>query len=456
MALTGKKRKRRLEQLPGTGKKSGWNWIDGQQSEFETAAVTIVVNFPILELPVNLIYDILSRLPLRSICCCRLVCKTFLELLAQPYFAQLHLAKTSLTTVSLALQKNIFQQGLLCFHLLDIDEVSKGAPCSTACHHDICRAGSPSHPCRSLTTQNADFYFSAREAVIVGSCNGLLCLYYALQNAYVILNPILGEYVVSGCLPSSTPAYTYMNHSGFGFCPGTRQYKIVRFMCVTYVVGSLVFTPETEVMVEIHTLGSTSWRKIYNVPCPKIQGSFDPLLNGCFHWITTSCKPSDLICSLDLEKECLKHLPTPRHFSQSYVNKISWITVGILGGCLCLCYVYEDNLFEAWVMKDYGVKESWTKDFSITINFYSGLRLEHLNRPIKFLNNGDLWLVSDNSVVSFSPRAGTFKDFKVLEPWVTEVVVHTPSFISLKHALQGNNLEVKYLGRARPAKISVM
>ncbi|KAL3515783.1 hypothetical protein ACH5RR_022685 [Cinchona calisaya] len=455
MALIGKKRKRRLGQLIGRGKKNDLNWIDLKPPEVETAAVTTSVNFPILELPINLIYDILSRLPLKSICRCRRVCKAFLEILKHPYFAQLHLSRTPSITVSLALQKHIGHQGFLCFHLLDLDEVSRAAPCSTVCYHDVCHSRSQPHPYRSLTLQNADFYFYDRGATVVGSCNGLLCLYYPLQNAYCVFNPILGEYVVCPCLATSTAAYTYFHQSGFGFCPSTGQYKIFRFMCATSV-DSLTILTKTEILIEMHTLGFESWRKIYDVPCPRIPGSFDPFLNGCFHWITTSQKPSDLICSLDLEKECFSLLPPPCHFSQSYVNKISWITVGILGGCLCLCYVYEDNLFEVWVMKDYGVKESWVKDFSIAIDFYSGLNMEHLNHPIKFLDNGDLWLVSGNSLVSFCPRAGTFKDFKVLESWKTEVVVHIPSFISLRHALEGKNLEVKNLGRARPADIRVI
>lgn len=455
MALTGRKRKRQLEHFTDRGKKVVWNWIDVPQLELETASTTTSVKFPILELPTNLIFDILSRLPLKSICRCRSVCKTFLELLEHPYFAQLHLAKASSTTVSLALQKHIGYQGFLCFHLIDLDDVSKAAPCSTVCYHDVCHARSHPHPDHSLTTQNAEFYFYDRGAAVVGSCNGLLCLYYALQNAYCIFNPVLGEYVVCPCQTLSAPAYTYINHSGFGFCSSTRQYKIVRFMCVASV-DSLASLPKTEVVVEIHTLGSESWRKMHNVPHPKIQGSFNSFLNGCLHWITTSRKPSDLICSLDLEKECIRILPPPYHFSQSYVNKISWITVGTLRGCICLCYVNDDNLFEVWVMKDYGVKESWIKDFSIDINFYSGLRMEHLNHPIKFLNNGDLWVVSGNALVSYCPRAGTFKDLKVLDSWKTEVIVHIPSFISLKHALEGKHVEVKNLSRVRPSKISVI
>lgn len=93
----------------------------------------------------------------------------------------------------------------------------------------------------------------------------------------------------------------------------------------------------------------------------------------------------------------------------------------------------------------YGAKESWTKHFSIDINFYCGLRGEDFHHPIKFSHNGDLWLVSKfNSVVSYCPEKRSFKDLCPLGAlWKTEVIAHIPSFLSLKNAVAGQNLEAK-------------
>ncbi|XP_021853486.2 F-box protein CPR1-like isoform X2 [Spinacia oleracea] len=44
------------------------------------------------------------------------------------------------------------------------------------------------------------------------------------------------------------------------------------------------------------------------------------------------------------------------------------VGLGILDGCLCLSISYNkvcDSDFDVWVMKEYGVAESWTKLISI-------------------------------------------------------------------------------------------
>uniref|UniRef100_A0A5B7CAE4 F-box domain-containing protein n=1 Tax=Davidia involucrata TaxID=16924 RepID=A0A5B7CAE4_DAVIN len=413
-----------------------------QQQQCQTRETMSELNFRILELPTHIICDILSRLPLKSILYCRCVCKMFLKILTDSYFAKIHLTKAPTTTASLILREHFGLSGFLYIYMIDLDETSSTS-CSTDYHHS--RGGGCCRPRHALTKQNAELRFRDGKATLVGSCNGLLCLYHAsLQNPiYHICNPILGEYTVVPHLIPSTSVYTYLNYSGFGFCPKTNQYKVIRFMCLTSFDPFTALTLRKTV-AEIYTLGSESWRSISDAPSPKTQGSFDPFLNGALHWITDSRRASDLICSFDLEAEQFRPVPPPAHFDPDYVRKISWINIGVLRGCLCICYVFGDAQFEVWVMKDYGVKESWIKEFAINVKFYCGLRVEDLHQPIKFLNNGDLWFIcKSHSLVSYSPQKGTFRDFKALGPHKTEVIVHIPSFISLKDTAMGKNLKVK-------------
>ncbi|XP_059652057.1 F-box protein At3g07870-like [Cornus florida] len=398
-----------------------------KQQQFQTTAMLRGLNFCILELPVHIICDILSRLPLKTIICCKCVCKLFLKLLTDPYFAKVHLTNSS--TAALIIRESFSISFYI--YMLNLDETT-----STACSTDdpLHRF----HPSHALNKKNAELRFRNGEATLVGSCNGLLCLYSnsSKESSYYICNPILGEYMVVPSRIPSTPFCNYLNHSGFGFCPRTNQYKVIRFLRSTDFEQNL-----SKTVAEIHTLGTDSWRSIKDAPCPKAKGSFDSLLNGALHWIADSRTTSDLICSFDLETEQFRPVPPPAHFDTAYTSKISWINVGALGGWLCICYVFSDAQFEVWVMKDYGVKESWIKEFVIDTKFYCGLRVEDLHQPIKFLNNGELWLIcGSKSLVIYSPEKGTFRDFKTLELPKAEVIAHIPSFISLKDTVIGKSL----------------
>lgn len=419
--------KRRSEHIM-VSERRGDNVIDEQQC-INTKASTNTQFFPLLELPVHIICDIISRLPLMNIFQCRCVCKMLLKLLKDPYFSKIHLARAPTLTTNLILEENMGKWGALHFFTCDLSE-STLSSCSSDNQNIHCyfSRGLP-----ALSKLNAEFSFRTQRLTLIGSCNGLLCLYFDSPSKpfYGICNPILGECIKLPRLPASTPLFTYAKHSGFGYCPRMKQYKVVSFMYLTS--ADPLNSIDSKIMVaEVHTLGSDSWRRIENAPRPK-RNSFDPFLNGALHWITTSSRPSELISSLDLEREMFKFVPPPAHFDVSYVNKVSWINVGVLRGCLCICYIYEDSDFEVWVMREYGVKQSWIKEFSIDMKFYCKLQVEDLHRPIKLFSNGDLWFISSfDSLVSYSPQKGTFRELRSMGPWKTEVTAHDLSFISLK------------------------
>ncbi|XP_057500438.1 F-box protein At3g07870-like [Actinidia eriantha] len=320
--------------------------------------------------------------------------------------------------------------------MLDLDETSSSSSYSN--HHPPFRRPRRSGFYKSLTVRNTKFLFCSGRVALVGSCNGLLCLRSDLRPLplYYICNPVLGELVV---LP---PLTFLVNYSGFGFCPKTKKYKVVCFICLS-CTDPMTNVLSTKAVVEICTLGTESWRRIGDAPCPLPGGSFDSFLNGNLHWLTNSVSASNWICSFDFETELFRSVPSPTHFDPVYVHKISWINVGVLGGQLCLCYIIGDAEFDVWVMKDYGVQSSWTREFVIDIKFYCGLNVDNLNHPIRFLNNGDLLFISDSkSIVSYSPRKGTFKNFKALGTQNIQAITHIPSFVSLKDMARGKTVKL--------------
>ena len=102
-------------------------------------------------------------------------------------------------------------------------------------------------------------------------------------------------------------------------------------------------------------------------------------------------------------------------------------------------------------MEEYGVRESWIKKFAIDVKFYCGLRIEDLQKPIKYLNNEELlFLFRFNSLVSYSPQKGTFRDIKSLGNGRAEAISHVSSFISLKtHVFKRG---IKYIRKDQAGK----
>ncbi|XP_021854137.2 F-box protein CPR1-like isoform X2 [Spinacia oleracea] len=152
---------------------------------------------------------------------------------------------------------------------------------------------------------------------------------------------------------------------GFGYDSIARDYKCVSVIqCGDgYRRGSF----ESEVMV--YSLKDDSWRKARSPSVPfNFHLSFrgNVFVNDSIHWVGGINK-CEAIVAFHLRDETFSTLPIPDSDSDSDsdpVNSRGGICVGILDGCLCLS-VSNVNRDDVWVMREYGVAESWTKLFSI-------------------------------------------------------------------------------------------
>lgn len=93
------------------------------------------------------------------------------------------------------------------------------------------------------------------------------------------------------------------------------------------------------------------------------------LVNGSLHWMMLDrddvCRSFKVVC-FDLADEKLKGMELPS--SLETADKVSHF-LGVLGGCLCALTVDRasvSRVVNVWVMKEYGVRESWTN----LINFF--------------------------------------------------------------------------------------
>ncbi|KAA8542573.1 hypothetical protein F0562_023725 [Nyssa sinensis] len=133
-----------------------------------------------VDLPLEIISDILIRLPIESIMSCRVVCKSWYGLTQDPNFINMHLSRSNYQPNRIILH-NYTGNHLL---LLDTEE------------HKIKR-----NPIQNMLLNGHQ---------VMCSCNGLLCIasYYKLDPVF-ICNPITGKHMV---LPSTDSKVRSVNH----------------------------------------------------------------------------------------------------------------------------------------------------------------------------------------------------------------------------------------------------
>lgn len=140
---------------------------------------------------------------------------------------------------------------------------------------------------------------------------------------------------------------------GFGYDPYSDDYKL--FKCV-------------QDRAEVYSLRKNSWRKIEGIPNylgANVDGG-GVLVGGTttLHWaVPRKPSPDRKIVAFDLVKEEFHVVPLLEYFGADFV-----MNVGEVDGCLCMASDFSAHGagVEFWVMKEYGVVESWIKLFSLS------------------------------------------------------------------------------------------
>ncbi|GAY34197.1 hypothetical protein CUMW_282440 [Citrus unshiu] len=134
--------------------------------------------------------------------------------------------------------------------------------------------------------------------------------------------------------------------------------------------------------------------------------------SGSLHWIAMAeYGRHDFILALDLSDEAYKELPLPPPVLLETGCRVRASYLGVLdNGCLCMVSNYSGGyrtpLSHVWVMTEYGVKDSWTKLFSISEEqvispspefYYYSLPFESLE-PLAFYEGGTQLLLAHNKI----------------------------------------------------------
>ncbi|XP_057784911.1 F-box protein CPR1-like isoform X2 [Salvia miltiorrhiza] len=294
-------------------------------------------------LPPEIISEILLRLPVVSIPISKCVCKRWLHLLESDDFIKSHFARSAPALVVVG------DSGRL-----KVFELESELELDLESHDPLTKYDFPYH-----------------RGKIKSSVNGLLvlmkCVYDGVKvslNMLYVCNPITREVIKLNVPSDSQLSTSKVSAFGFGASRITGRYKMVCVKLKPY---------DDKLDCHVYTLGTGSWRRLEGNPYNYHRGP-GAFVNGNLHWIATIGEDSSWISYFDLETECFSFFKAPPYHAQG-LPFIRERSVSALSGCLW--FSEESTKYEndgrqcelvIWIMKEYGVDESWSKEYVIPLD----------------------------------------------------------------------------------------
>ncbi|KAJ4703553.1 putative F-box family protein [Melia azedarach] len=325
-----------------------------------------------IDVPPEIIVDIFSKLPVKSLCRFKCLSKAWLLLISNTKFAKMHLSRTN-------------TQKFLNYHsssrsLYSVDY-------ETSYQEDEVVAVKLGFPKKNKRR--------SRWVSIYGSCNGLILLRCQPKPyATYIYNPSINEYrqIPDEDDPGNLTITHYNCFYGFGYAQPVDDYKVVKFC-----------TREKNT-VRVFSLRNNSWKRVeleYDISkfydTDNRGGIF---LNGAIHWIFYDEGESKLV-AFDLMEENFKTLPLPEGITSMCSS------VGILGGCLVFIERRRWGNY-LWIMKEYNVIDSWE---AISMMDEDNYQFECLQALCYLKINSEIMVGLENEkLVFYNPRDETLKE----------------------------------------------
>ncbi|KAJ9551938.1 hypothetical protein OSB04_015983 [Centaurea solstitialis] len=369
----------------------------------------------------DVVVDILSRLPVKTIIHCKCVCKKWHNLVSNSYFINLHLSRSPAGFMVHRDPPDDATSGIL--NWVEIEDRLD--------HHSLHHEPVLNFDLNGyLPAPNPDTIL-----IPVGSVNGLICLsQHGVQVDNIhICNPITREYLALPRQPNYRKGLEFIIYN-FGVNSLTGEYKVLRIFQVNSPQDPYSYIPRGSrasmlLEAEVYTLGTSQWRCLGQVPY-RVSG-YATFLNGYFHWKVPNQDAPESIFTFDLDKEMFQLFPSPPTEPGAMLGCSE--NLGVLKGCLCKSYAYDSQI-TIWVMKQYAVMESWHKELVITqaiCDVRDWLMMKSNMYVFGGLQDGTIMVVLGHKVLAYCPKSNTLEDLAILDNWGI-VKTHRPSFIKLK------------------------
>ncbi|XP_030924573.1 F-box/kelch-repeat protein At3g23880-like [Quercus lobata] len=351
-----------------------------------------------LPVPDDVVFDILTWLPVKSLIRFRCVSKSWYSTITNPIFITTHLNHNK-AKESLSIDDNNNNNGYLLYTHVPKDFSSR---------HELCTAVYNSD---HTLTQISAFQIPFSGFNVASFCNGMFCLDCLTDHGDHIIclwNPSIRkfktlapfrliDYVDSGTLRLESVTL------GLAYNSQNNDFKILRLACFYDIIEKFVIN-RFRIEAEIYTSSTDSWRKVEisveSLSRPIfILGKRCVFVNGALH-IIAYFQGYEFILSFDVDDERFHEIKLPQNYSRGF--NVEFRQLGVYKGLLALIVFCHDPANRGyicliWEMKEYGLAESWTwTKKCITMNsFYSCYGCT---------DNGEILMKNANGLVSFDPE----------------------------------------------------
>ncbi|EOY12567.1 F-box family protein-related, putative isoform 2 [Theobroma cacao] len=299
----------------------------------------------------NVLANILSRLPVKSLLACKSVCKHWCQLISSQAFIDLQLLWSKNHSIYIVYP---YMDMMMTLYLMkDGDEITK-----------------------RITFPYCD---NLSPLAIICSFDGLLCcINYTWKVDSGMIVEDVTDLEIRICNPVTRKALLLPKGSaseekpsiGVAFGPQINEYKIFRFFCAKRISLAKRQSRANRRQCEVYSSSTGSWSVIGRVPYCPMQSSHSPLgsnhvfVNGKIYWFIASDEdhmtPGSILTvdidenfgTIELPKEVTEH---------SYLVDLE--------GCLSLVAVYdEDEIVNIWILEDKD-KPKWELKCSDPVPF---------------------------------------------------------------------------------------
>lgn len=297
------------------------------------------------DLPLDLILDIVSRLPVDSAIRFRCVCKQWRSLTYRAHFVEQHLKRALERPNIVLVPIGICKYGILpIYHFVSPREehgIKQFLP-PFKLPYDILYA--VSNPVNGL--------------VVVYDNNGC--------DDFYLLNPATREVAKLPEHKFDLYAARHYCRLGFGFDASTGKYKLVRLCQTSKII-------EDFYSCEILTVGSQEWRSVGKLPC-KVCHAPASFLNGTVYWKAVISGQRVGALAFDIKEEKFRVIPPPADYPTTDCPIIHFF-LGQSGGQIFLAHASRpplESFLRIWMLKD-GENPAWKQEYYIDLSYYSDL-----------------------------------------------------------------------------------
>ncbi|XP_022740935.1 F-box protein CPR30-like [Durio zibethinus] len=235
---------------------------------------------------------------------------------------------------------------------------------------------------------------------ILGHCNGIICLCDCFSGI-LLWNIATKEFKILPMCPFEGPpsSENTIDVAGLGYDSKRDEYKVIRID--TFWEGDFDKVPRGN-RVALYNLTTDSWRKLNDNLTAEFFHSYrnyQVYSNGFYHCLA-DVDSEELLLSFDMSNEVFVTTPFPD---------------GRLDGC-----------YDVWVLGELGLKNSWTKLFTIE-------SLPPATTPLGVGSDGEIFLVNEESkFLAWHHREN--KEIKTLqfEGTALELAMYAESLVSFR------------------------